>query len=124
MPKAVAIKAMTAWLDKRFFAVLSIGALVMAIALSDFATPLKTFFEDTSSPRWYVHGLILHGDFDHLQKELVPYNIKVMSRGCIVGGAEYEKDIQNNQRVYEAASEDLKRLLGKPRSRGLLIQNG
>jgi hypothetical protein len=46
-----------------------------------------------------------------------------MPRGCIVGGAEYEKDIQNNQRVYEAASEDLKRLLGKPRSRGLTIQN-
>jgi hypothetical protein len=102
--------------NKRFFPVLPIGALVMAIALSDFATPLKTFFEDTSSPRWYVHGLIFHGDFDNLQKELVPYNIKVMSRGCIVGGAEYEKDIKNNQRVYEAAPEDLKRLLGKPRT--------
>ena len=116
MPKAFAIKAVDALRNKRFFAVLPIGALVMAIALSDFATPLKTFFEDTSSPRWYVHGLIFHGDFDSLQKELVPYNIKVMSRGCIVGGAEYEKDIKNNQRVYEAAPEDLKRLLGKPRT--------
>jgi hypothetical protein len=123
MPKAFAIKAVHAWLNKRFFAVLLIGALVMAIALSAFTTPLKTFFEDTSSPRWYVYGLMFLGDFDNLQKELVPYNIKVMSRGCIVGGAEYEKDIQNNQRVYEAASEDLKRLLGKPRSRGLTIQN-
>jgi hypothetical protein len=123
MPKAFAIKAVTAWLNKRFFAVLLIGALVMAIALSAFTTPLKTFFEDTSSPRWYVYGLMFLGDFDNLQKELVPYNIKVMPRGCIVGGAKYEKDIQNNQRVYEAASEDLKRLLGKPRSRGLTIQN-
>ncbi len=123
LPKAFAIKAADALRNKRFLAVLSIGALVMAIALSDFATPLKTFFEDTSSPRWYVHGLILHGDFDNLQKELFPYNIKVRSRGCIVGGDEYEKDIQNNQRVYEAASEDLKRLLSKPMSRGFITKN-
>ena len=123
MPKAFAIKAVDAWRKKRFIAVLPIGTLLMAIALSDFATPLKIFFEDTNSPRWYVYGLMFHGDFDHLQKELVPYNIKVMSRSCIVGGDEYEKDIQNNQRVYEAASEDLKRLLGKPRSLGLTIQN-
>jgi hypothetical protein len=82
------------------------------------------FFDERISPRWYVYGLILHGDFDNFQKQLAPYNIKVMSRGCIVGGEKYEKDIENNQRVYEAASEDLKRLLGKPRSRGLTVQNG
>ncbi|MEI8403180.1 MAG: hypothetical protein WCG12_20445 [Alcaligenaceae bacterium] len=116
MPKVFAMKAMDVGRNTRFFAVLPIGALVVAIALSDVATPLKTFFEDaTSSPRWYVYGLISNSDFDNLQKELVPYNIKVMSRGCIVDGDEYKKDIQNNQRVYEAASEDLKRLLGKPR---------
>jgi hypothetical protein len=115
MPKVFAMKAMDVGRNKRFFAVLPIGALVVAIALSDFATPLKTFFEETSSPRWYVHGLMFYGDFDNLQKELVPHNIKVMSRGCIVDGDEYKKDIQNNQRVYEAASEDLKRLLGQPR---------
>ena len=124
MPKAFAIKAVTAWLNKRFFAVRLIDALVVAIALSAFTTPLKTFFVDTGSPRWYVYGLMSFGDFDDLQKELVPYNIKVMSRGCFVGGAEYEQDIQSNQRVYEAASEDLKRLLGKRRALGLTIQNG
>ena len=118
MPKAFAIKAVDALRNKRFFAVLPIGALVMAIALSDFATPLKTFFENTSSPRWYVHGLMFHGDFDNLQKELGTYNIKVMARGCIVGGDKYEKDNENNQRVYASASEDLKRLLGKPRTLG------
>ena len=116
MPKAYAIKAVDALRNKRFFAVLPIGALVMAIALSDFATPLKTFFENTGSPRWYVHGLIFHGDFDNLQKELAPYNITVMSRSCIVGGEKYEKDIANNQRVYASAPEDLQRLLGKPRT--------
>jgi hypothetical protein len=109
--------AVVAWGNKRFFALLPICALVMAIAFSDFATPLKTFFEETSSPRWYVHGLIFHGDLDNLQKELGPYDIKVISRGCIVGDGEYQKDIHNNQRVYEAASEELKRLLGKPRTR-------
>ena len=123
MLKVLALKTEDALRNKRFFAVLSIGALIVAIALNDFATPLKTFFEDTSSPRWYVHGLVFHGDFDNLQKELFPYNIKVRSRGCIVGGDEYEKDIQNNQRVYEAASEDLKRLLSKPMSRGLITKN-
>jgi len=116
MPKAYAIKAVDALRNKRFFAVLPIGALVMAIALSDFATPLKTFFENTGSPRWYVHGLMFHGDFDNLQKELAPYNIKVISRGCIVGGEKHEKDIANNQRVYASAPEDLQRLLGKPRT--------
>jgi hypothetical protein len=117
MLKVLALKTVDALRNKRFFAVLSIGALIVAIALNDFATPLKTFFEDTSSPRWYVHGLVFHGDFDNLQKELVPYNIKVRSRGCIVGGDEYEKDIQNNQRVYESAPNGLKRILGKPRLR-------
>ena len=123
MPKVFAMKAMDVGRNTRFFAVLPIGALVVAIALSDFATPFKTFFEDTTSPRWYMYGLILHGDFDNFQKQLAPYNIKVMSRGCIVGGDEYEKDIKNNQRVYEAASEDLKQLLGNSRSRGLTIKN-
>ncbi len=116
MPKAFAMNAVDALRNQRFFPVLPIGALVMAIALSDFATPLKTFFENTGSPRWYVHGLMFHGDFDNLQKELAPYNIEVMSRGCIVGGEKYEKDIANNQRVYASAPEDLQRLLGKPRT--------
>jgi hypothetical protein len=116
MPKTFAIKAVDAWRNKRLFSALPIGVLVIAIALSDFATPLKMFFDERISPRWYVYGLILHGDFDNFQKQLAPYNIKVMSRGCIVGGEKYEKDIENNQRVYEAASEDLQRLLGKPRA--------
>ena len=115
MPNAVAMNVVHAWRNRRLFAALPIGALVMAIALSDFATPLNTFFEDTSSPRWYVHGLIFNEYFDNFQKQLAPYNIKVISRGCIVGGDEYIKDIQNNQRVYDSASEDLQQLLGKPR---------
>ena len=113
--KVLAVNAVDAWRNRRFFAVLPIGALVMAIAFSDFATSLKTIFEDTTSPRWYMYGLILRGDFDNIQKQLAPYNIKVMSRGCIVGGDEYEKDIKNNQRVYESASDELRLLLGKPR---------
>ena len=117
MPNAVALSVVHAWRNKRLFAVLPIGALVLAIALSDFAAPLKTFFEATASPRWYLHGLILNGHFDDLQKQLAPYNIKVISRGCIVGGDEYKKDIENNQRVYEAAADDLKQLLGKPSDR-------
>jgi len=117
MPNMFAMSVAYAWRNKRLFAVLPIGALVMAIALSDFATPLKTFFEDTTSPRWYLHGLIFNDYFDNFQKQLAPYNIKVISRSCIVGDDEYKKDIENNQRVYEAASDDLKRLLGKPRSR-------
>jgi hypothetical protein len=116
MPKVFAMNVVDAWRYKRFFAVLSLSALVMAIAFSDYATQLKTFFEERISPRWYVYGLILNGDFDNFQKQLEPYNIKVMSRGCIVGGEKYEKDIENNQRVYESASEDLQRLLGKPRA--------
>ena len=116
MSNVVAMNAGHAWRNKRLFAVLPIGALVIAIALSDFATPLKTFFEDTSSPRWYVYGLVFQDNFDNFQKQLAPYNIKVVSRGCIVGGDEYEKDIENNQRVYESAPEDLQRLLGKPRT--------
>ena len=110
-----AVNAVVACRNRRFFAVLPIGALVMAIAFSDFTTSLKTIFEVTTSPRWYMYGLILRRDFDNFQEQLAPYNIKVMSRGCIVGGDEYEKDIKNNQRVYESASDELKLLLGKPR---------
>ena len=116
MPKVFTMRAVRVGRDKRFFAVLAISAVVMAVALSDNVAPLETFFEDTSSNRWYVYGLIRHDDFDQLQKTLAPYNIQVRSRGCIVGGDEYKKDMQNNQRVYESASEDLKQLLGKPRT--------
>ena len=114
MPNVFVTNAVNAWRNKRLFTLLPIGAVLVAIAVSDFAAPLKTFFEDTTSPRWYLHGLIFNGDFDHLQKQLAPYNIKVMSRGCIVDGEEYKKDMQNNLRVYEAAPDDLKRILGKP----------
>ena len=116
MPKVFTLRAVRVGLDKRFFAVLAISAVVMAVALSDSVAPLDTFFEDTNANRWYVYGLIRHDDFDQLQKTLAAYNIQVRSRGCIVGGDEYKKDMQNNQRVYESASEDLKQLLGKPRT--------
>jgi hypothetical protein len=116
MPNVIAMNVVRAWRHKRLIAALPIGAVVMAIALSDFATPLKTFFENTSSIRWYVHGLVFQDNFDNFQKQLATYNIKVMSRGCIVGGEEYEKEIMNNQRVYESAPEELQRLLGKPRT--------
>lgn len=114
MSNVFAQNAVDAWRNKRFFILLPIGAVLVAIAVSDFAAPLKTFLEDATSPRWYLHGLIFNGDFDHLQKQLAPYNIKVMSRGCVVDGGDYKKDMQNNLRVYEAVPDDLKRILGKP----------
>jgi hypothetical protein len=117
MPNVFVMNAMNAWRNKRLFALLPIGAVLVAIAVSDFAAPLKTLFEDTTSPRWYLHGLILNGDFDDLQKQLAAYNIKVMSRGCIVYDEEYKNDMQNNLRVYESAPDELKQLLGKPRAR-------
>lgn len=117
LSKVFVMKAPQFGLNKSLFALLPIGAVVAAIALSDGIVPLKTLFEDTRSPRWYVHGLIFHGDLDNLQKELGPYDIKVISRGCIVGDSEYKKDMQSNQRVYESAPDDLKQLLGKPRAR-------
>ena len=116
-----AMKAQNVGLNKSLFPLLPIGAVVAAIALSGDVVPLKTLFEDTTSPRWYVHGLIFNGDFDDLQQKLAPHNIKVMSRGCIVGDDEYKKDMQHNQRVYDAGSDDLKRLLKQTnfsRSRG------
>jgi hypothetical protein len=121
MSKVFAMKAQNVGLNKSLFALLPIGAVVAAIALSGDVASLKTLFEDTTSPRWYVHGLILSGDFDDLQQKLAPHNIKVMSRGCIVRDDEYKKDIQHNQRVYDASSDDLKRLLKQTnfsRSRG------
>lgn len=116
-----AMKAQNVGLNKSLFPLLPIGAVVAAIALSGDVVPLKTLFEDTTSPRWYVHGLIFNGDFDDLQQKLAPHNIKVMSRGCIVGDDEYKKDMQHNQRVYDTGSDDLKRLLKQTnfsRSRG------
>ncbi len=124
MSKVFAMKVQNVGLNKSFFALLSIGAVVAAIALSDDVVPLKTFVEDSTSPRWYVHGLIHGGDFDDLQKKLVPYNIKVMPRGCIVHADEYKKDTQNNQRVYDSGSDDLKRLLRKPSAQDLVVKNG
>ena len=115
--KVLAVNAVGAWRNRRFFAVLPIGTFVLAIAFSDFAIPIKTLFEDTTSPRWYMYGLILRGDFDNIQEQLAPYNIKVMLGGCLIGGDEYQKDMKNNQRVYESASPELKQLLGEPRSR-------
>ena len=47
--KVLAVNAVDAWRNRRFFAVLPIGALVLAIAFSDFTTSLKTIFEDTTS---------------------------------------------------------------------------
>ena len=52
-----AANAANAWRSRRFLAVLPSGALVLAIAFSDFAIPIKTLFEDTTSPRWYPFRL-------------------------------------------------------------------
>ena len=52
MPKVLTLRAVRVGRDKRFFAVLAISAVVMAVALSDSVAPLDTFFEDTNANRW------------------------------------------------------------------------
>ncbi len=100
----------------RTFLGLPIGATVLAVVLSYYVILPDPIAEAEYSENWYVYGLIRLGDLDERQKELTPYKIRLVSRGCIVGGDKYEKDTKNNQRVHESASGDLKQLLGKPRT--------
>lgn len=102
---------------KRIALALPLGVVGTVSALSYYAISSKTIAEDQASLRWYLHGLIYQDVFDNFQKGLVPYKIKVISQGCIVDDDAYKKDIRHNQQVYEAASPELKQLLGEPRSR-------
>ncbi|MEI8403148.1 MAG: hypothetical protein WCG12_20280 [Alcaligenaceae bacterium] len=95
---------------------LPIGSIALALMLSYYVILPGSVVETEHSENWYVYGLFRLGDLDERQKELIPYKIRLVSRGCIVGGDEYEKDIKNNQRVHESASDDLKQLLGKPKT--------
>ena len=62
---------------------------------------------------WYAYGLIYKDAFDQFQNKLEPYGIKLEMRGCIVGGDQYRRDMINNQIIFDAASPELKLVLGR-----------
>lgn len=91
--------------------------LLAAICFSYFQTSANNTAESATTKKWYVHGLIYQNAFDRFQQELLPYDIQLVSKGCIIGGDEYQKDIRNNQQIYESSPDGLKLLLGEPKSR-------
>ncbi len=103
-------------IDKYTFVPLLACVGLLALVVSYCAISPKRPADQQTSSNWYLYGLVHQKDFDNFQQTLAPHKIKLVSRGCIVGGKVFEKEIKNNQRVYEFASDDLKRLLGKPRS--------
>jgi hypothetical protein len=93
-----------------------VGAVVAAITINSLMSSPKMIVEDDAGLKWYLHGLVYTKNFDELQEKLAPYNIKIISRGCLVDDV-YTKDMQHNQQMYESASPELKLLLGEPRLR-------
>jgi hypothetical protein len=92
-------------------------SVLLAIALSANALlPNKMAANHDPAANWYLYGLRSQKDVDLLQQTLAPYKIKLISRGCILGGNAFEKEMKSNQRVYESASDELKLLLEKPRT--------
>jgi len=102
---------------KRVLFLVLVGALVAAITLSFLMVSPKMIVEDDTGLKWYTHGLVYTKTFDELQEKLAPYNINIISRGCLVDDEIYAKDMQHNQQMYESASPELKQLLGEPRLR-------
>lgn len=111
------IKLMSFKSFKRIFLLVPACAVVAVIALSYYVASPKIIADDDNTPKWYLHGLVYTKNYDALQKELEPYKIKIISRGCIIDDDEYKKDMQHNQQVYESALPELKLLLGEPRPR-------
>jgi hypothetical protein len=91
--------------------------VVAAITISSLISSPKIIVEDDAGLKWYLHGLVYTKNFDELQEKLAPYNIKIISRGCLVDDDVYAKDMQHNQQMYESVSPELKQLLGEPRLR-------
>jgi hypothetical protein len=102
--------------NTRTFLGFPIDATMLAVVLSYYVILPNAVVETEHSENWYVYGLIRLDNLDERQKELMPYKIRLVSRSCLVGGDEYEKDMKNNQHVHESAADDLKQLLGKPRT--------
>ena len=104
-------------LNKKTILMIFISCLITVIALSYYLISTKSTPEIDNTKKWYLHGLVYNDVFNQFQEELLPYNIKLVSSGCIIGGEEYQRDIRNNQQIYDSAPSELKLLLGNPKSR-------
>jgi hypothetical protein len=49
----------------------------------------------------------LTADFDRLQAEVAPYNIKLIPRSCVVGGEEFDREMLLNKAIYESVPAEL-----------------
>jgi hypothetical protein len=114
--KAFQPKVMAFDINRRTCFGLPLSSVVIASALSYYVILPNIVTEPKYSENWYVYGLIFNIDFENIQKKLAPHKIRLVSGGCLVGGDQYQKAMQNNQVVYESATDDLKQLLEKPRS--------
>ena len=103
---------------------LPLSTVVLASALTCYVILPNIVTEPEYSENWYVYGLISIDDFKKRQEKLAPHKVRLVSEGCMIGDDAYKKHMQHNLRVYEAASDELKRLLSKPRSYGLTVNNG
>ena len=104
-------------LNKKTIRLIFISCLITVIALSYFIISPKSTAEIDNTKKWYLHGLVYNDAFNQFQQQLLPYDIKLVSSGCIIGGDEYQRDIRNNQQIYDSAPSELKLLLGNPKSR-------
>ena len=91
--------------------------LLTTIGFSYFQSAISKADESDKVKKWYVYGLMYQDSFDDFQKELLAYGVQLVSKGCIIGGDEYRKDVLNNQRVYDSSPAELKLLLGEPHFR-------
>lgn len=82
-----------------------LGGVLCVAAMSGYLAHANAQ-RDTSS-RFYLYGHWLTSDFDRLQAEVAPYNIKLVPRSCIVGGEEFDREMLLNKAIYESVPVEL-----------------
>jgi hypothetical protein len=73
---------------------------------------LSAYFDvEYSRIKWHVYGLWDSSAFHLLENQLAPYGVKLQGRGCVIGGSQFEHDMDYNEAVWNRIPEGAQQLI-------------